>query len=204
MEKPVTGYFTAEKIRNSAVILREGGIAVLPTDTIYGFAASIYCEQAMERLREIKGRGGTEPFVVIAADLDIVSELVTQVTPKHRSLIEAYWPGALTIVFAASAQVPKCALGRKRTVALRIPKDPLTQSLLRGCGLPLAAPSANLRGRPPALSPAEVLEDFDGKIDLLLDGGPIGDPEPSTIVAVRPHQLKIVRQGRISLGKATR
>jgi L-threonylcarbamoyladenylate synthase len=193
-----------ESVKVAARVIERGGIVCFPTDTIYGFAASIYCEPAMERLRKIKGRGEHEPFVVIAADVDIASELVAGVTREHRRLIDAYWPGALTIVFAASARVPEYAVGQKRTVALRVPNDPLTQSILRGCGLPLAAPSANLRGRSPALSPAEVLEDFDGRIDLLLDGGPTSNPEPSTIVAVRSHRLEILRQGKILLGRAAR
>jgi L-threonylcarbamoyladenylate synthase len=115
--------------------------------------------------------------------------------------MESYWPGPLTIVFEASDRVPEYVTGPDRTVALRIPNDVLTQSILRACGTPLAAPSANIRGRRPALSPEEVLSDFSGKIDLLLDGGHMECAVPSTIVAVRSHRCKILRQGRVSLGK---
>jgi L-threonylcarbamoyladenylate synthase len=190
-----------EPVKVFADVIGRGGIGCFPTDTVYGFAASIYCKHAIERLRDIKRRDVEEPFVVIAADMDLVSELAAAITRKHKKLIDAHWPGPLTIVFEASPSVPQYALGPGGTVALRIPNDILTQSILRACGLPLAAPSANLKGQEPALSSEDVLGRFDGKIDLLLDGGPIGNPEPSTIVAVRSHGLTVLRAGKVSLGK---
>jgi L-threonylcarbamoyladenylate synthase len=188
-------------IKIAADVVEAGGVVCFPTDTTYGFAASVYCREAIDRLRTIKERSAQDPFVVIAADMDVVTELVTSVTARHRDLIHAYWPGPLTIVFEASDSVPGHATGPQGTIALRIPNDTLTQSILRACGMPLVAPSANVRGQRPALCPEEVLRYFAGKIDLLLDGGQIEGTQPSTIVAVGARRLEVLRQGQVSLGK---
>jgi L-threonylcarbamoyladenylate synthase len=190
-----------EHVKVAGDVITSGGIVCLPTDTTYGFAASIYFKEAIDRLRAMKGRGPLDPFVIIVSDMGMVSELVTRITTRHRRLMEVYWPGPLTIVFEASDRVPDYLVGSDGTVALRIPNDTLTQSVLRACSQPLAAPSANLRGRHPALEPDEVLRCFSGKIDLLLDGGDMESREPSTIVAVRASSCEVLRQGRISVGK---
>lgn len=190
-----------EAISAAADAIQRGGIISFPTDTTYGFAASIYCEAAITRLRRLKGRGREKPFVVIAADSDWVSELAAGVTPVHRRLMEAYWPGPLTIVFEASPAVPRFLLGRTKTIAIRIPDDTLTQSILRACGVPLAAPSANLKGLLPATVAREVLDAFGDKIDLVLDGGPAESSLPSTIVAVKKRRLEVLRRGRLLLGE---
>jgi L-threonylcarbamoyladenylate synthase len=190
-----------EAISSAARVIDSGGVVCFPTDTVYGFAASIYCQEAIRRLQAIKARSWQHPFVIIASDVDIVAELVAAIRPEHQRLMDAHWPGPLTIVFEASALVPRYLVGEDRTVALRIPRDTLAQSLLRACGMPLAAPSANLRGHLPALCPQDVLRDFEGKIDLLLDGGQIECALPSTIVAVGRRSLKVLRPGRISVGK---
>jgi L-threonylcarbamoyladenylate synthase len=186
-------------IHAAAHVIDTGGIVCFPTDTVYGFAASIYCRGAIERLRDIKERGSASPFVVIASDIDIVRELAETITARHSRLMEEHWPGPLTIVFRASRKVPDYLAGPDGTVALRIPDDVLTQSILRACGMPLAAPSANIKGKRPAVCPEDVVSEFGGKIDLLLDGGRIASPEPSTIVVVKAHNLTVLRQGRIAL-----
>lgn len=190
-----------QHVRSAADVIDMGGVICFPTDTTYGFAASIYCRDAIDRLREIKGRGRADPFVIIVSDMGMVSELVTRITPKHKRLMGTYWPGALTIVFEASDRVPGYLVGPKGTVALRIPDDTLTQSILRASSKPLAAPSANAPGKRPALDPDEVLRHFSGRIDLMLDGGQMESPEPSTIIAVRASRFRILRQGRVSVGK---
>jgi L-threonylcarbamoyladenylate synthase len=191
-------------IRAAAHVIDTGGVVCFPTDTVYGFAASIYCRDAIERLRALKARGSGQPFVVIASDIDIVRELVETITARHNRLIEKHWPGPLTMVFRASHKVPEHLVGPDGTIALRIPDDVLTQSILRACGIPLAAPSANVRGKRPAVCSEDVLSEFDGKFDLLLDGGRIESQEPSTIVKVNPRTLTVLRQGRVAVGRVRR
>jgi len=190
-----------EAVSAAARVIDSGGVICFPTDTVYGFAASIYSSGALARLRTLKARQSEEPFVIIASDMGVVRELATGVTARHRKLIKTYWPGPLTIVFEASDLVPEAVVGQSKTVALRIPDDILTQSILRACGMPLASPSANIRGKRPAVCPEDVLEHFEGKIDLLLDGGLIERSEPSTIVKVGTRRLEVLRSGRVFLGK---
>jgi len=190
-----------EAIDVTARVVTRGGIVAFPTDTTYGLAASIYCEEAVRRLRRLKARRSDQPFLVIAADTDWVRELAV-VTPEHKRLMDAYWPGPLSIVFEASKVVPEYVTGPRRTIALRVPDDTLTQSILRACGMPLVAPSANLKGREPATSARAVLRDFAGKIDLVLDGGPIESIMPSTIVRVGSRGPEILRSGRLVVREA--
>jgi L-threonylcarbamoyladenylate synthase len=189
-----------DAISAAAATIQRGGIVAFPTDTTYGFAAGIFCEQAITRLRRLKARGRGKPFVVIAADADWVRELAAQVTPVHLRLMETYWPGPLTIVFRASAAVPRFVLGAASTIAVRIPDDTLTQSILRASGTPLVAPSANLKGAVPATEAGQVLAAFGGKIELVLDGGPSESSLPSTIVAVKRRRFEVLREGRLILG----
>jgi L-threonylcarbamoyladenylate synthase len=191
-------------VNAAARTINMGGIVCFPTDTVYGFAASIYCRRAIERLRAIKERRRGEPFVVIASDVNIVDKMASVVTPGHRRLMNAHWPGPLTIVFPAAPGVPGCLQGAEGTVAVRVPRDMLTQSILRACGVPLAAPSANVRGRRPAVNADDVLAEFEGKIDLLLDGGVIEDQEPSTIVEVAAGRVAILRKGRLSAERVSK
>ncbi len=183
-------------VSRAAEVINAGGVVCFPTDTVYGFAASIFSERAVGRLREVKKRGAGEPFIVIVDDAGWVSELARRITKAHRRLMAKHWPGPLTILFEAAAAVPAYVTGGRDTVGLRVPNDTLSQCLLGACGVPLAAPSANPKGKPPAVSPGEVLESFGGRIDLLLDGGRMESSDPSTIVTVRSGKVVVLREGR--------
>ena len=185
-----------DAVSRAAEVIGAGGIVCFPTDTVYGFAASIFSERAVMKLRDVKKRGATEPFVVIVDDRGWVSELACRITKTHRRLMAEHWPGPLTILFEASPALPDYVTGGRDTVGLRVPNDTLSQCLLGACGVPLAAPSANPKGKTPAVSPGEVLENFGGKIDLLLDGGAIESSDPSTIVAVKSGKVVVLREGR--------
>jgi L-threonylcarbamoyladenylate synthase len=188
-----------DAVMHAAAVIGAGGIVCFPTDTVYGFAASIFSERAVARLRKLKSRRDSEPFVVIVDDVGWVSELARRITKAHRRLMAEHWPGPLTILFETSQSLPAYITGGRDTVGLRVPNDTLSQCMLRACGIPLAAPSANPKGGRPAVSPARVLEQFGGDFDLLLDGGSIENAEPSTIVAVRSGKVVVLREGRINL-----
>lgn len=191
-----------DAVAAAAEVLARGGVIALPTDTTYGFAASIYCEEAIRRLKRIKARETSRPFLVIAADTDWVGELAI-VTAGHRRLMDAYWPGPLSIVFKVTGAVPPYITGPEKTIAIRVPGDTLTQSILRACGMPLVAPSANLRGREPATSADGLARDFAGKVDLILDGGRLESATPSTIVTVGNRGPRILREGRVVIREAS-
>ena len=186
-------------VTHAAEVINAGGIVCFPTDTVYGFAASIFSERAVARLRKLKGRSQRDPFVVIVDDAGWVSELAGRLSKAHRRLMAEYWPGPLTILFQASPSLPACVTGGRDTVAIRVPNDTLSQCLLRACGVPLASPSANPKGERPGVSPDEVLDRFGGRIDLLIDGGVVESAEPSTIVAVKSGRIVVVREGRVPM-----
>jgi L-threonylcarbamoyladenylate synthase len=190
-----------EAVSRAAEVIASDGIVCFPTDTVYGFAASIFSRRAVAGLREIKTRGASEPFVVMVDDAGWVSELASRITRTHRRLMAEHWPGPVTILFEASPAVPAYVTGGRETIGIRVPNDTLSQCLLGACGVPLAAPSANPRGKTPAVCPGEVLEMFGGKIDLLLDGGKIESVAPSTIVAVRSGRVVVVREGRAPIAE---
>jgi L-threonylcarbamoyladenylate synthase len=186
-------------VSRAAEVISAGGIVCFPTDTVYGFAASIFSARAVAVLRKVKKRGAGEPFVVIVDGAGWVSELAAGITMAHRRLMADHWPGPLTILFQASPALPAFVTGGRDTVGLRMPNDTLSQCLLGACGVPLVAPSANPRGEEPAVSAAQVLENFGGKVDLLLDGGAIESSDPSTIVAVRSGKVVVLREGRAAV-----
>ena len=174
-----------------------------PTDTTYGLAASIWCESAIARLRKLKRRDPDKGFVVIAADTECGRRARGQDEPGAPAADGGLLAGAAD----ASCSRPRgrCRaylLGGSRTIAIRVPGDTLTQSILRACGQPLVAPSANLRGRAPAVSAREVLRDFASGVDLVLDGGRLEPALPSTIVAVKRRGLEILRRGQVLVGEA--
>lgn len=183
----------------AAEVISAGGIVCFPTDTVYGFAASIFSERAVKGLRKVKNRDAGEPFVVIVDDAGWVSELAARITRAHRRLMADHWPGPLTILFEASPALPAYVTGGRETVGLRVPNDTLSQCLLGACGVPLVAPSANPRGKQPSVSAGQVLESFAGKVDLILDGGTIESSDPSTIVEVRSGRVVVLREGRVAV-----
>ncbi len=197
---PVTRHMPEwDRIEASVQVLNSGGIVAFPTDTVYGLAASIYSAEAIERLSQLKERRLGHGFVVLIADPSWLNELVRALEPRLKQLVKDYWPGPLTIVFKASDRVPQGVRAADGTIALRMPNDTLTQSILRACGVPLAVPSANPRGAQPALSADEVIAYFDGKVDLVLDGGRVATSGVSTIIAARGKRLMVLREGCLSL-----
>ncbi len=186
-------------IRFARSVLLSGGLVCFPTDTTYGVAAIIYSHSAIEKLRRIKRRAQKKPFLILASDMGMVGELVEGINRAQKRLIDLYWPGPLTIVFSASRRLPSYLRNPWGTVAVRVPKDALSQAIIRACGMPLVAPSANLKGERPAVAFEEAFEIFDGLVDLILDGGTLESSLPSTIVDARSGIVRVLRQGRLAL-----
>jgi protein-tyrosine phosphatase len=180
-------------VAEAAAVLGRGGIVGLPTETVYGLAASAGSEGAVRRLRALKDRPEGEPLPVQVADGDRVSELVEAVPLVARPLMHLYWPGPLTIVFPRG----RLAMGGEG-IGVRVPAHPVARSVLAAFGAPAAVPSCNPRGKPPAVDGAEVLQAFAGRIDLLLDGGATQIKEASTVIRVGGDGWELLREGLIS------
>lgn len=176
-----------QAIARGAAVLRAGGVVAFPTETVYGLGAVAGNRKAEARLRTLKDRPDA-PFTLMVADADGITPHVKRVPALAQRLMDKLWPGPLTVVVPA---------GRKKTVGFRCPDSPVAVDLIRQTGTALLAPSANPRGKPPALSAREVLAYFDGTIDAVIDGKvPVGGA-PSTVVKVTGEKIEILRAGAI-------
>ncbi len=184
---------------NAAVeALQRGELAVLPTDTVYGVAADAFNPIAVGRLLEAKGRGRDMPTPVLVPSTRTIEGLADLVPQAARDLVEAFWPGALTIVLRHAATLAWDLGDTKGTVAVRMPLDRVALAVLERTG-PLAVSSANTSGLPPAVDVAEAERQLGSAVDVYLDGGPAGDPVPSTIVDLTGDSPKVLRLGALSL-----
>jgi L-threonylcarbamoyladenylate synthase len=180
-------------------ILRDGGVVVLPTDTVYGLVAAVSRADALERLHVLKERPSDKGFILLVADWVGVRSVTSHLPPVARRLGAKYWPGPLTLVLPAQQGLPPAVSARGATVAVRIPDDPLLQAVLRELKGALAAPSANRAGEDPATTAAAAAAAFGNRIDLVVDGGPAPVRCPSTIVSAEGKLGKILREGPLAI-----
>ena len=177
--------------------IRTGGVVVYPTETVYGLGADPFDRSAFERIFNLKGREAEKGLILLVRGRQDLDTLVAHVPRAAEVLIDAFWPGPLTIVFPASPDLPEHLLGPTATVALRMSDARLACALLRHAGGPITSTSANRSGRPPVRSALEAAEVLGCDVDLILDGGPSTDSRPSTLVDVSRDRPKILRPGRI-------
>jgi len=195
-----------DAIRRAASILASGGLVGFPTETVYGVAANAASSEAVARLRQVKNRPPDKPFTVHIPRRADVEQFVPELSGVARRMIEKGWPGPLTVIFpvtdVAAAPITAKLQGsgpgtiyHEGTVGLRCPDSRQACDLLLEARVPAIAASANLAGHPPPLDAQQVLEDLDGQIDLLLDGGTTRYAKPSTIVKVNEHGYELIRAG---------
>lgn len=182
----------------AADILRRGGLVAFPTETVYGLGARAYDAAAARRVYKAKGRPSDNPLIVHVCDEEMLAGAVRRVTPLARKLIDAFWPGPLTLILEKSARVPGAVTAGGRTVAVRCPGHPAARALIRALGEPVAAPSANLSGRPSPTTAAHVLRDLRGRVPLILDGGPCRKGLESAIVDARGRRPVVLRHGTLT------
>lgn len=161
-----------EGIREAGEILKQGGLVAFPTETVYGLGGNGLDPQASAKIYQAKGRPSDNPLIIHIADMEDLAKIVKEVPESAKKLASVYWPGPLTMIFEKSDIVPYETTGGMDTVAVRMPDHPLAQALIRAGGSYVAAPSANTSGRPSPTMASHVEEDLDGKIDMVLDGGP--------------------------------
>jgi L-threonylcarbamoyladenylate synthase len=184
-------------IEEVADVLLEGGICGLPTDTVYGLAASSTNAEAVRRLYRIKGREPGKPIPLLIHSMRDLPRLVREIPEAIEPLLERYWPGALTIVFRKHTG-SFAGVTSDETIGIRMPDDMVTLAVLSMVARPLAVTSANPAGKPPAVTPDEVLEAFGDKLDCLLDAGRTPGEEVSTVLSVVESPFRVLRQGAVS------
>ena len=188
-----------EAIARAADCLRDGGLVAFPTETVYGLGVCALDEDAVRRLFEVKGRPSNDPLIVHVASFDQIGALVSRIPSTARDLAARFWPGPLTLVMPRSTLVPDVVTAGLDTVAIRIPSHPVAHALLSASGLPIAAPSANLFSRPSPTTAAHVMEDLEGRIEMVLDGGPTQVGVESTVLDLAHGVPTVLRPGWVDV-----
>ena len=186
-------------IADAAACLRAGGLVAFPTETVYGLGVSALDAQAVRRLFAAKGRPADDPLIVHVASVHDVASLVAIRPAALDALAARFWPGPLTLVLPRASIVPDEVTAGLDTVAIRLPAHPVARALLVAAAIPVAAPSANLFSRPSPTRAAHVLDDLDGRIDLVLDGGPTQVGVESTVLDLTGDVPTVLRPGAVTL-----
>ncbi len=179
-----------ERIAEAARIIRQGGLVIFPTETVYGIAADSNNPKAMQRLKDVKQRSDDKPFSILVAQRGIIDNYSAYAEPDLYKLIDKYWPGPLTII------VPSKEAGQ--TTGVRMPDHTIALRLVEEAACTIAAPSANIEGKKPPTNVTEALEDLDGLVDLAIDGGPVDFGISSTIVDFTKPKPTVIRDGVIN------
>ncbi|OIO37152.1 MAG: threonylcarbamoyl-AMP synthase [Candidatus Omnitrophica bacterium CG1_02_46_14] len=189
----------ASHIEKAVQILKDGGIVAFPTETVYGLGADAFNPSAVAKVFEVKNRPQFNPLIVHVASIQEASSLWQNTPLSAQRLMEKFWPGPLTLVLPKTQEVPDIVTSGLKTVGVRMPKNEIALKLIRLLGRPIAAPSANIFGYTSATNAFAVAEDFDDKVDMILDGGSTGVGIESTVVKVEKDHVVLLRPGGIDL-----
>lgn len=198
MKNIKTKLLTPDNLKEAAEILKKNGLVAFPTETVYGLGANALSAEAVGKIFTAKGRPSDNPLIVHIVDVNGIYPLITDFPDKAKELAEKFWPGPLSIVLPAANSIPDVVSGGLPSVAIRIPDHPVALRLLLEAGVPIAAPSANISGRPSPTNAAHVLKDLEGKIDAIVDGGECGVGVESTVIDFTADVPVILRPGAIT------
>ncbi|MBM0065839.1 L-threonylcarbamoyladenylate synthase [Alkalicoccobacillus gibsonii] len=190
-------------LQEAANLIKDGHVVAFPTETVYGLGGNALDPQAVTDIFKAKGRPNDNPLIVHIANRDGLNELVTEIPLIAEKLMDAYWPGPLTLIFHANDKVPTNVTAGLSTVAIRMPSHPVARELLEKSGVPVAAPSANLSGRPSPTTADHVWTDLEGRIAGVVDGGATGVGVESTVLDISGEVPMILRPGGITREELT-
>ncbi|MCR5673470.1 MAG: threonylcarbamoyl-AMP synthase [Lachnospiraceae bacterium] len=185
-------------IKKAGRIIKDGGIVAFPTETVYGLGGDALNADSSRKIYEAKGRPSDNPLIVHIADMDDLYKIVTAVSPEAKELAARFWPGPLTMIFPKNPTVPDRTTGGLDTVAVRFPSHPVAQAFIKAAGGFIAAPSANISGRPSPTTGKHVLEDMSGRIDMIIDSGKCDIGLESTIIDLTSDEPMMLRPGYVS------
>jgi len=190
-----------DDLKVAAEIINNGGLVAFPTETVYGLGANAFDEIAVDGIFQAKGRPADNPLIVHISDYTML-DLVTNCCGEQRRLLELlgkmFWPGPLTIIVSRSNNIPKSVSCGLDTVGIRFPQHPIARALIKACGVPIAAPSANTSGKPSPTQAKHVIEDLNNKVDLIIDGGKCSVGLESTVLDITVNPAVILRPGAIT------
>jgi L-threonylcarbamoyladenylate synthase len=185
-------------IERAAAIIRGGGLVAFPTETVYGLGADAMNESAVRKIFEAKARPADNPVIVHVGDREMLNRVASGVDESAELLIQRFWPGPLTLVLDRKPEVTSAVSAGLQTVAVRMPKNNIALTLVRCANTPIAAPSANISGRPSPTTASHVVDDLSGRIDLILDGGTTIIGIESTVLDMSTEPPMILRPGWIT------
>lgn len=197
-ETKILDGYDKKSLLEASRLLTSGEVVAFPTETVYGLAANALNGEAVKKIFEAKGRPQDNPLIVHISAFKMVEEIAEEITPAAAILMEKFWPGPLTVILAKKKSLPDEVTAGLDSVAIRFPSNKVATDLIDLCGFPLAAPSANVSGRPSPTRADHVFGDMNGKIPLILDGGECSVGLESTVVDCRFPEVFILRPGKIS------
>ena len=184
-----------DRIEEAARVIRDGGLVIFPTDTLYGLGANAFNQAAVERMFQVKRRGREKAVSVLVASFAEAESLTEEVPPPVLNLMSHFWPGPLTLLFKANDKVPAILTANSKKIGISIPDNKVALALIKASNTPLTGSSANLSGEPDPLRVEEVERELSGQVELIIDGGKLKSGKPSTVVDIT--SFKVLREGSI-------
>lgn len=190
--------FQPQDLKPAIEVLRNGGVIAYPTETIYGLGANIYLENAVEKLYRIKGRKSHNPISALIASLEELEYLCDKTSDLGKAVIQKFWPGPLTLVFAAGSGCPQFLKSDEGKIGIRYPDHEISRTLVAGLGAPITSTSANISGDQPAVRATDIVPALAKQLDLIIDAGESPIQMPSTVVDVSGESPVLLREGAIA------
>lgn len=188
-----------EELEECVNVIKNGGIIIFPTDTVYGIGCNVWNEEAIKKIFAIKNRNYHKPINVLCSGMQEIQKLVLELKPKEKEIINTYMPGACTLIANKKKEISDLLTAGLNTVGVRIPSNEIAIELIKKCGFPLVATSTNISGEHDMVEIEEILTEFKDKVDIIIDGGKSEIGVPSTIVQVENDQIKVLRQGSLKI-----
>ena len=190
-----------EEIKEAANGIKEGKLVLFPTETVYGIGANALDTNAVQKIFVAKGRASDNPLIVHISNINMLEQIVENIGEIEKRLINKFWPGPLTIIFNRKSEniIPNSVTAGLNTVGVRMPSNEIARELIELSGVPIAAPSANVSGRPSGTNVQDIIEELDGKVHYIIDGGKTIIGLESTVIRVIDKKIEILRPGKITL-----
>ena len=187
-----------EELKAPAEAIKQGKLVLFPTETVYGIGANALNEEAVKKIYIAKGRASDNPLIAHISHIEMLEQLVEEVGKVEQTLIQNFWPGPLTIIFKKKKIVPDIITGGLDTVAIRMPSNQIARKLIEYSNCPIAAPSANISGKPSGTLVEDIIEELDGKVEYIIDSGKVDIGIESTVIRVQDGVVHILRPGKIT------
>ena len=187
-----------DNLQDAANIIKNGGLVLFPTETVYGLGANGLDENAVKKIFLAKGRKQDNPLILHISNISMLNSIASNINETEKKLMEAFWPGPFTIILSRTNNVPNSVTGGLETVGVRMPSGTIANKLIEYAGVPIAAPSANISGKPSGTNLEDIFEELKDKVDFIIDGGECEVGLESTVVRVIDNIPHILRPGKIT------